>query len=934
MEGDKSKGTSLKFKRTFRACLSCRVRKIKCDLGSLDLPRDGKCLRCLRERKDCVFVETRRGSDPTSVHRAETSSGPGSPGLTKSGISSRSPSQIDVTTISGNKGESEVEGLSSGSTTNGNPESPSSQQRSNHFSTMEGALVFLAKAAGTIAKADERDHIDAEKKHEQLEMSISSSSSERDMTKGSLSNILNPNINPSSNRMVRPDLQESSNHQRIPSSTPAPTNTSSTSSSTHQLHKTHLHQNHTHTNNHERPKQQRFVPLAEKPEMIRPKATNKLSNFEYIGLPNGILSEEEAETLIHLFFTTMHPFFPFIPKFLHEPKVLAGYPILLCAILTIASRYHPFTQNVGNGGVPRNIEVHDTLWLYVQRLISQTVWAEASTRSIGTIFAFLLFTEWNPRAIHWRWSDYANKAEDNDANDTQKVDGETNLTGIGAMRRSYRMGWMLIGSAVRLAQDMGFMEVSTNVFLATHIAEINCVMNNSRRSILSHSLSELDLDEEEDVDLNGYNDDKDLRIMGMSEEELREISFSPHSTLKFSLIQKAKIELLQVTCLGHESFYGYKAQLGSLTQRQHLSVLNILSPILNNWSRKYKQLLVPSKPKQFHSLANLQQHLLNPDSKVAKEIFESIDQESLIFEYNYTKLYIYSLALSPTQLNDSNEASGKRKANKVLLKMDEISRAAKFIEQAFAAANQMLSVTQRIHRMKMLLYMPVRWVTRIVRAIAFVVKCYLTLIAHNKTQGSLTTMGTPGNPNNSFEGFDSTVLSLSLISIDEIMLTIQRAAITLRDCSPDELHLCTRYSNVLMYLCSEMKTKTKTNPSSGQEPGYPLAKKRRTSFESSQTPGDEMQKLMPTLASNDSYNHISAFNFPLYFSQNGASGQNITSEAITPEGVNIDQLMGDSEVMDWFSNNKDIGLDFVGPWTEMIEQQLDSRDFNFDEALQ
>lgn len=45
-------------------------------------------------------------------------------------------------------------------------------------------------------------------------------------------------------------------------------------------------------------------------------------------------------------------------------------------------------------------------------------------------------------------------------------------------------------------------------------------------------------------------------------------------------------------------------------------------------------------------------------------------------------------------------------------------------------------------------------------------------------------------------------------------------------------------------------------------------------------------------------------------------------------------LMGDSEVMDWFINNKNVGLDFVGPWTEMIEQQLNSNEqFNFGDTI-
>lgn len=207
----------------------------------------------------------------------------------------------------------------------------------------------------------------------------------------------------------------------------------------------------------------------------------------------------------------------------------------------------------------------------------------------------------------------------------------------------------------------------------------------------------------------------------------------------------------------------------------------------------------------------MQQHLTNPESKLAKELADVIDKESFIFEFHYAKLYVFSLALSPSPKNmyDSDKKN-KRKSGKFNLKLDEISRSAKYIEQAFNSANEMLSVAHRIHKLKMLRFMPVRWVTRIVRAVAFIVKCYLTITAHKKTADSDASI-------NSFNDFDSTILSLSLISIEEITDSIQRAAITLRDCSPDELHLCTRYSNVLMYLCSEMKVNSKSNNDNDDE---------------------------------------------------------------------------------------------------------------------
>lgn len=877
-----------KYRRNYRACLNCRLRKVKCDLGPVDNPHDGKCARCLRERKDCVFVESKRGgtanvvngkrkkqrTSSTVMSRLETQS-PDSNNVssTTSTIASQNDNintpliNMSINNImqklpgvesilpKDNSRNPPQSGFSNTSTSPSSSSLPMGQppqlppissktsilnqlllllknpkSLSNEFTTMESALVFLANAAGEIAKADERDNIDAQSKYDQIEASLSGANSHR----VSIDETTNQQQQEQQNQHYQqkleqgqrhkpsPSLQQQEHHQQQPLNTPNNGPGVFTNNYHGQPEKSNIPP-------YVKPTASRrmFVPPAESGNAVRPKGSNKLSNIDYIGpAPRGILTEDEAKRLINLFFVTMHPYFPHIPKFLHSPQVLSNYPILLCAILTISSRYHPFETDMtnhtnGNGAVPRHIEVHDRLWLYVQRLISQTVWAEASTRSIGTVFAFLLFTEWNPRAIHWRWSDYANKAEEiNDTDQQQQqqqpqANSNTNgsaslssaaaaatastaattasafgqlsdennggLAGLGAMRRSHRMAWMLIGSAVRLAQDMGFMEISSKAFLATHIAEINAVMNMSRRSMLANSLSEVDLDEDEitveDMEQAEEKDD-DSKIMQMNEEELKKIS--THHILKFTKSQKATIELLQIMSLGHESLYGYKAQLGQLTHRQTLSVLNILSPLINNWGRKYKEFLVPSSPivnSKFAKLApNFPQHWLDSNNKICREIADTIEQETFIIEFNYVKLYIYSLALN------QSPKSMLEKGTKI--KLDELSKAAKYIEQAFHAANETLNAAHRIHRFKMLRFMPVRLLTRFIRAAAFIVRCHLTMTAQENIS-----------------------LSVSKITIDEIIKSTHRAAMTLRECSPDELHLLSRYSTILMVLYSEMKSK-------------------------------------------------------------------------------------------------------------------------------
>lgn len=47
-------------RRVYQACIPCRRRKVRCDLGSVDNPHDPPCVRCRRESKECFFSATRR----------------------------------------------------------------------------------------------------------------------------------------------------------------------------------------------------------------------------------------------------------------------------------------------------------------------------------------------------------------------------------------------------------------------------------------------------------------------------------------------------------------------------------------------------------------------------------------------------------------------------------------------------------------------------------------------------------------------------------------------------------------------------------------------------------------------------------------------------------------------------------------------------------
>lgn len=904
-----SEQPSKQFKRNYVACLNCRVRKVKCDLGDLKKP-NSKCARCERERRDCVFVESKK----RNLQRLRIAQLQGS----KDAVSGIHGSPTMSLTSNGNTPAITAH-------PSGTPDSKvtTDTEPSKHFSTMDGPLAFLANAAGKLASADERNRVDSRHMYGQLqESSPFPVLSERSRLLGqpnSRSVIVLPVASKESangeyfhrkaslpNSHMAPPMGKSAT---VPSSAPASDPPSASIDGAGSQWPSYF-------SRPENQSQRLTMPPAESEAEIRPRGTLDLNSIVYIG-EDGILTADEAAYFIEMFFTTMHPFFPHIPQFLHLPSVLAGYPILLCAVLTISSRYHSLNRTTADG-VPKNIDVHDRLWLYVQRLISQTVWAEASTRSIGTVFAFLLFTEWNPRAIHWRWADYANRNDDpcDTAMSSHPLTYASSVAeatsdepaGFGATRRSYRMAWMLIGSAVRLAQDTGFMEVSSKTFLATHIAEMNSVMNMSRRSMLGASLADVELDHEDisEVDMES-REDNEYKVLKMTEDEQKRVS-SEH-VLSFTRPQKAQIEILQIMSLSHESLYGYKAPLGSLSQRQNLAVLNIISPMINNWARKYGDLMTIST-KTVRKFNVNDYNSFDPDA--AKTLAAYIQAESFIFEYNYAKLYVYSLALSPSSKN-TQQSSGK-----VNLKLDEISKSAKYIKQAFAAANEILHMAHRVHKVNMLRFMPVRWVTRIVRAVAFIVRCYLTITAHKSSANDENASGV------SSDNLDATILSLSLISVQTIVLSIQKAAVTLRDCSPDELHLCTRYSNVLMFLCSEMRSKLKQ---SGGEDEIDSSNFRPQKSEDGLKLKEEDGQLgfQPQTIPQS---------YADYTGPSQEVGQVPSSFGESSQAPNSDlTYFANSELMEWIMNNRDVGLDFVGPWTELIEQQLEDQHFDFNDGL-
>lgn len=675
------------FRRSYKACINCRAKKIKCDLGDLSNPSDPPCARCRREGRKCEFSVSRRGGSGNS--RAGKLKRP-SVGLGSAG-----------------HGESDGNGGGNAKDASGKSGGRGRKSKDQHGLRDGAALSAGAVQAASGAQHDYSSNTTAAKNNGSGSNGAGPGGSESGSEEGSEENdIAGKELHNTSDAL---DIlaHAARNYPKIESpSSQVPQPESS---------------------------------LQEK--VFQPRLT--IADTEVIK-KKKILTEHEAILFINYFFEQLHPFYPFIPEEMHNSEWLAQMPILLVVILTISSRYCKFAEKGTKYFISssRGSQIHSNLWDYCQQLISQTVWAEASTRSIGTVYSFLLISEWNPRAIHWRFNDYANSprpipdggasAEDppprpppsqqgasTSATPTpggpqvrpqafypQKLPGDN---GFDASKRSDRMSWLLIGTAIRLAQDMGLMDTDSNVYVAAHLSETVLALRLGRRPMLSAS----------------------------AHDEFLNLEFTP--------FQQAKLSILKIMSLAHETLYLSRKNTRELLQGgRFLAFLNLFGPHLNNWETVYRSLF--DEP--------------------------GLERESILFDFHYTRLYIYSLALSNKSAAVPDMSNGRPSGM-----LSDVLSATRYVGIATDAAREMLAIVARVYDMDKLRLAPIRWIVRAVHAAVFLVK---------------TVLLTPPT---------SMHLHKATIAI------IKKTAITLKDSSPDDVHLANRYSMILLNLCDDMTEK-------------------------------------------------------------------------------------------------------------------------------
>ena len=145
-------------------------------------------------------------------------------------------------------------------------------------------------------------------------------------------------------------------------------------------------------------------------------------------------------------------------------------PLLSCVILTISSRLQCLP---GPGGQTRSAYLHDRLWGHVQQLLlrlllGQEKLSKGKLRSLGTMEALLLLTEWHPRAVAFPpsvdgWDSSLLLHSDEHGAHLPKESAENVQCRwaedvVRPARKFDQMSWMLLSTAMGLACEMGLFE--------------------------------------------------------------------------------------------------------------------------------------------------------------------------------------------------------------------------------------------------------------------------------------------------------------------------------------------------------------------------------------------------------------------------------------------------------------------------------------------
>lgn len=337
-------------------------------------------------------------------------------------------------------------------------------------------------------------------------------------------------------------------------------------------------------------------------------------------------------------------------------------PILAVTILTIASRH---MKLAGPGATSRAYQIHDVLWNNLRGMVQRLVWGQeqfgggfcgggavktqesrtgqitwkGSLRTLGTIEALLLLTDWHPRALHFPPGDSENRLLDADFpipggksaaradNLEARRDGKVAFSSwLEPAWRSDRMSWMLLGAAVTLSFELGVFDKEHYNCKDHHGPDSECARKQRVRRMVLVYVSQTS----GRLGFTPMLSFEKWRSDPVFEETARMHRQGPADPIE--LMQGCWMGIAGLMYQANEEIFLSKQYTRDLTSSgQYISSIAKFKPMLQEWKANFERVR--------HHFDPVMQHLLS-------------------MEHDYARLYINSLGLQKvveSWINISNE---------------------------------------------------------------------------------------------------------------------------------------------------------------------------------------------------------------------------------------------------------------------------------------
>lgn len=359
----------------------------------------------------------------------------------------------------------------------------------------------------------------------------------------------------------------------------------------------------------------------------------------------------------------------------------------------ISSRYHTLS---GTASIAKGHYIHDRLWHHTQQFLQQISLGQGRAsnrrlRSIGTIEALLLLTEWYPQAMQFVDSYDAWDGEHSVADDLLHTQSPNWLEGfIEPCRQFDRMSWMILGSAHMLAHELGVFKSRQEERAGVETDAVGEARRTKVCDLLFIYITLL-------AARLGFHS---ILPLAFSQSVLSRATGPSTQTIG------AWIELLRVTKTIHASMMSSASNMRELLLAgNHIELIEHFKPILSQWRHKYLDRI--------------------PDESGA-ETAESSLQDLLFIEYHYVRMYTISPAIHAVAMQISSRECGSLSSSATNTRLQAMAIEEEpeypFVEDVIHDAYQILQRGIQLTQNNILKFHPARTFHRFITACVFLLK--------------------------------------------------------------------------------------------------------------------------------------------------------------------------------------------------------------------